>query len=488
MLHTALTNMQAKNESPNQGFFSPSEKNQIQDQQGIALLTVMICSMLFMLLGLSMTFSSLTEFSMSNEYEAREKALLIADAGFNLTQAIFRGNALTTLLSTATEVDQYLNFPVPTEATALRYYNRNPLSPVEAMQIDFATPPAAIGTRTVTGLLTPPAGIPIGTGRYFARLSDNDDGDGDPLSDADSVVILRVMGVHRGSAAEGSVYGTTTQNAVAIIETTLRRDSTFNFDEAFTVYGPDVVIDYNGNTFDLDGRQHDLNGNVIAGASKPGLGVMNHNPGAGNAATTAATAFAALQAMQMDNLVGEDGDFGPLPSLKDTTDSVLTSSDPDAANIFDPNWLMSFVAQLSAFADNDLPAGTYNGQTWGTDASPEITFIDGNARLGGSGTGAGLMVVKGDLEYSGAFTYTGLIFSLGGQLTMNGANKTMVGGTFIADIIDNGDGTYDYGVPDITFNGNSNFLYSAQAISLAYDLLPMKIQNWRESTRELEPY
>ena len=229
------------------------EKNRAQEERGVALLTMVFCSALFMLLGLSLTFSSMTELKMSTEYEAREQALLIADAGFNLTQVILRGNDLSDLLSTVTQVDQYLKFPVPTERTALEYFNRNPLSPVEAIQIDFANPPTPIGTRTVNGLLTAPEGVPIGTGRYFARLSDNDDGDGDWLSDADSVVILRAIGVHRASAAEGSVYGTTTQNAIAIIETTLRRDTTFNFGGGFTIYGPDVDITYNGNTFDLDG-------------------------------------------------------------------------------------------------------------------------------------------------------------------------------------------------------------------------------------------
>jgi hypothetical protein len=454
----------------------------------MALLLVLICSTLFMLLGLSLTFTSMTEFSTSNEFEAREKALLIADGGFSLSQAIFRGNDLTTLLATTTNVNQYLNFPVPTGATELGYFNRNPLSPTEAMQIDYASPPAPIGTRTINGLLTAPGGVAIGTGRYFARLTDNDDGDSDPLVDSDDVVILRVMGVHRGSATEGSVYGTYTQNAIATIETTLKRDTTLDFDEAFTVYGPNVNITYNGNTFDLDGRHHDLGGNLIAGAPKPGLGLMNHNPGAGNAAISAASAFTALAGMQMDNLVGENGDFGPLPSLMDTTGYILASPDPDAANIFDPNWLMSFVNQLAAFANNNLPGGTYNGVTWGTPASPEITFIDGNAQLGGSGTGAGLMVVKGTLDYNGAFNYVGLVFVLGGDLQMSGANKNLIGGTFAANIIDNGDGTYSYGIPEIRFNGNSNFLYSAQAISLATDLLPMRVLNWRESTRELEPY
>jgi len=488
MLSTLLKNTRSKNKAPNKNVPSPAGRNRIREEGGFALLITLICSTLFMLLGLSLTFSSMTEFRTSTEFEAREQSLMIADAGFNLTQGIFRGNTLTSLLASATDVNRYLNFPVPTGTTELSYFNRNPLSPVEAMHIDYTSPPAAIGTRTINGLLTAPAGVPVGTGHYFARLTDNDDGDGDPLVDSDNVVILRVMGVHRGSSAEGAVYGTNTQNAIAIVETTLRRDTTFNFDQAFTIYGPNVDITYNGNTFDLDGRQHALNGALMAGAPKPGLGLMNNNPGGGNASISAAAAFTQLAGMQMDNLVGENGDFGPLPSLKDNTDAVLTSSDPDAANIFDPNWLMAFVDQLAAFADNVLPAGTYTAVSWGTTAAPEITLINGDATLEDNGSGAGLLVINGDLDYNGAFTYTGLVFILGGEFEMSGANKTIIGGTFAADIIDNGDGTYDYGIPKVRFNGNSNFLYSAQGIALAYDLLPMRVLNWRESTRELEPY
>ena len=461
--------------------------NPSPEERGFALVITLICSTLFMLLGLSLTFSSMTEFRTSTELEAREQSLMVADAGFNLTQGIFRGNSLTSLLASATDVNQYLNFPVPTGTTELSYFNRNPLSPIEAMHIDYTSPPAAIGTRTINGLLTAPGGVLVGTGRYFARVTDNDDGDGDPLVDTDNVVILRVMGVHRGSATEGTVYGTNTQNAIAIIETTLRRDSTFDFDQAFTIYGPNVDITYNGNTFDLDGRQHALNGALIAGAPKPGLGLMNNNP-PNNASIAAASSYTQLAGMQMDNLVGANGDFGALPSLSDTTDSIITSSDPDAANLFDPNWLMAFVDQLAGFADNVLPAGTYDAPSWGTTAAPQITLIDGDAIVEGGGSGAGLLVVTGGLDLNGAITYTGLIFILGGEFTMSGANKNIIGGTFAANVIDNGDGTYSYGIPEVRFNGNSNFLYSAQGISLAYDLLPMRVLNWRESTRELEPY
>ncbi len=125
---------------------------------------------------------------------------------------------------------------------------------------------------------------------------------------------------------------------------------------------------------------------------------------------------------------------------------------------------------------------------WGTPANSEITLVDGNTILASNGIGVGLLVIKGDFDFNGAFTYTGLVFVLGGEFTMSGANKNIIGGIFTANVIDNGDGTYSYGTPTVEFNGNSDFLYSSQAISLANDLLPMRVLNWRESTRELEPY
>ena len=74
-----------------------------------------------------------------------------------------------------------------------------------------------------------------------------------------------------------------------------------------------------------------------------------------------------------------------------------------------------------------------------------------------------MLVVIGDLDVGGAFDYTGMVFVLGGDIEFSGANKTWVGGAFTADIIDNGDGTYSYGIPSVRFNGNSNFVYSAAA-------------------------
>ena len=65
--------MQAPNETANEPLFSSSEKNQRQNQRGVALLLVIICSILFALLGLSLPFSAMTEFSMSTESGAWDR-------------------------------------------------------------------------------------------------------------------------------------------------------------------------------------------------------------------------------------------------------------------------------------------------------------------------------------------------------------------------------------------------------------------------------
>ncbi|MCH8017476.1 MAG: hypothetical protein IH917_12715, partial [Acidobacteria bacterium] len=102
MLSILVKNQRSRNKAPKKNVPSPAERNRIQEERGFALLITLICSTLFMLLGLSLTFSSMTEFRTSTEFEAREKSLMVADAGFNLTQGIFRGNSLTSLLASAT--------------------------------------------------------------------------------------------------------------------------------------------------------------------------------------------------------------------------------------------------------------------------------------------------------------------------------------------------------------------------------------------------
>ncbi|MDA2934471.1 hypothetical protein MYX82_09015 [Acidobacteria bacterium AH-259-D05] len=465
-----------------------SSGNVRSDERGYALLLALIFSIWMMLLCLSMIFVSTTDFSISHDLGSKIKALATVDAGYNVHRDLLRGNDLNTILQNITTVPQYINYTQPAPGTdAFTFFSRNPLAPIEIMNVDYDNPPIPIGTRTVAGLLTPPSGQLLGSGgRYWAKITDNNDGDNDLSSDEDGKIYLRVMGIQRSAPGQISTYGGTAKNSVTITEATLKRDTTFDFSSPFTVYGPDVNAIFNGNSFDLDGNPHDLNGNPIAGTPVAGLSVFYDNSEGGDAEAAVASVTGALSGGQANRIVGA----GPSPSIQDNTDDIRYDPDPDKRNIFDPNWIMNLLNRMGSIADNNLTQYQYSSigaGAWGTQANPQITVRNGNLKVTGSGSGAGLLVVTGTLEIGGAFDFDGLILVLGGDLWLHGANKSIVGGIFTANVIDNWNGTYSYGEPAIRLSGDSNVLYSGDGLAMGYSLLPMKQLAWREITPEIEP-
>ena len=80
--------------------------NLLGDERGVALLIVTIISILLVLLGLSLTFDSMTEATISSEIENRNRSFLNADAGYNSFKDNLRGLSLTAVLTGTTTVPQ----------------------------------------------------------------------------------------------------------------------------------------------------------------------------------------------------------------------------------------------------------------------------------------------------------------------------------------------------------------------------------------------
>ncbi|HLU99651.1 MAG TPA: hypothetical protein VKZ59_00190 [Acidobacteriota bacterium] len=451
----------------------------MRQEKGAALLFVLLVTVLLSVLGLSLAISSITDYTVSTEYENHKKALMLADSAFDLVRNSLRGSDLSTLLASTTAVPYYSQL-----SASLNDAYRNPLLPLEARSIDFANSPASAGTRTVKGFLTPPQGAELGTGRFFAKLSDNEGfatEDGDPETDSDDIVYLRVMGIQPGPPSELSSYDSTIKNSVAIIEGLLKRDLSFNLGAPLTFVGPDVNSTFNGNSFDIVGDEN-----------HPGISFLNDDPDGGDATQAMQSLYDSLKHNQYDNIQGSNG--GPYsgePSIQDDTEAVRTSDEPDATNVLDANFLAQFAARIGFAADTVYPDGTHlsgGNVTLGTPESPEIVVAEGDLFLSGGGSGAGILVVQGHLQYQGAFDYDGLILVLGeGSVGMGGANKSITGGILVAHLIDNGDGTYSFGTSTFTLNGNSNFYFDSTSIRMAMNLLPMKTLMWREITPEIEP-
>jgi len=108
-----------------------------------------------------------------------------------------------------------------------------------------------------------------------------------------------------------------------------------------------------------------------------------------------------------------------------------------------------------------LPGAIQNGtntssSNWGTIASPKINVFDGNCDLG-NGSGAGVLIVRGNFSANGNYSFDGLIVIIGtGSASLSGGGNGHVdGGIFIAKTRDTVGGALrsTLGIPSINYSG-----------------------------------
>lgn len=194
------------------------------------------------------------------------------------------------------------------------------------------------------------------------------------------------------------------------------------------------------------------------------------------------------------NDINPDGTPGPDPSMPgiavdEPSDSAYIINElkpkiakdiegeggaPSVSSVYDPVDWEAVTQKIIFGADYTLPTGTYSSGTYGTQAQPKITFVNGTVHLSGTASGAGIMVINGDLTMSGDFTYYGIIIVYGKS-------------TIETQIVGNG-GIYGSTIlvgqeVDIHATGNASFYYSSSAISNAKMNLKsstFKIDSWWE--------
>jgi hypothetical protein len=466
-------------------------------EKGSALILALIISIILMVFGLAVSLTSLSDFTMSLEFEGHKRALHTAEAGLAEAQRSLRGRTITAALQDTRQVPVFV-----ADGPA---YHRDPVAFREARSVDYWRPPSPISAVSLNGLLTPGLGTALGRGRFIARISDNDDGDGDLLVDSDNEFFIRVAGIEPGPPQEVVLFGSNLKNSVAVIEASFKRDFSFDVSSPFSVYGSSVVPSsnrfFNGNSFHLNGYDHSgmtleeiLRGNNRYGddhLAMAGLSVLNDDPGAGDATASRETIYQGMDANQRDNIIGAEGPYGDEPSLRDDTEMVRSDDNPDSVNLFDPDFLAAFIERISAAADEIYPDGTrLSGSDieLGTPENPTIVVAEGDFSLSGGGSGAGLMVVKGKFEYNGGFNYNGLILVIGeGEVDIGGANKSVVGGIYTARVEEDAEGNAVFGTPSFTLGGVSRFFFAGDRIQMALSLLPLRMLSWREITPEIQP-
>ncbi len=140
---------------------------------------------------------------------------------------------------------------------------------------------------------------------------------------------------------------------------------------------PNVDFSMSGNPL-IDGRNHDINGNLILPADtsyRPGVSVLNPLD------TIEVLAYAS--------------------KINGTRDVVVDSSMSNPA---------LFIDEYIAAADQMFTTGVYgSNMVWGSAASPQIVYANGNVTFSGTIDGWGILIVRGNLTITGNFKFRGLV-------------------------------------------------------------------------------
>ena len=188
-------------------------------------------------------------------------------------------------------------------------------------------------------------------------------------------------------------------------------------------------------------------------ASAPPVAGCNANTGnhaAIGVDNAAAVTTVSAQISKPDNYQGTNW----VPSVKP---SVVALPLLTANNWQNPAMLNNLASEMANVADVTCPGNALcSSSTYGTDASPQITYVNGDFTLGSGTSGAGVLVVTGNFTINGKMEYDGLILVIGqGSVTISGAGDgTIFGEMFVANT--NGAVGGVLGTPSFTWNGGGS--------------------------------
>jgi len=234
-----------------------------------------------------------------------------------------------------------------------------------------------------------------------------------------NVVAARVNRSNIPTAAPGAIY----------LSQDGRTDSTFN-----------------GDGFKIDGNDHLYTGG-LASPNHPVPGLSTRND------TNTQEAINSLTSGQRDDVLGL-GFIAGSPAVP----SILTS--PVAPSVAQLNqFAADLVARPGVVIIND--SSIHGNTTFGTETEPQITYFNnsGGVVMGnGNASGAGIMIVEGDLTIQGSLDFKGLVIVRGRTrvdgTTTDSGNATLYGSLLTNDV-------------NLTVGGSVLVNYSSQALGLA---------------------
>ena len=215
------------------------------------------------------------------------------------------------------------------------------------------------------------------------------------------------------------------------------------------------------------------------------------NAGLGCGAAANQPAIGTTDGTTATNISGQLNDASQFVGGVAPVGSTLSAN--SAMNLTTVDGLTSLVSMITAAAGSNVYSATAP-TNMGIDSAPVINVVNGDVSLGGSG--AGILLVTGQLTEQGGFSYNGIILVIGkGSVVKNGGGGgTMNGSLFLANMYSDPIGTYTHliplgaappnapGKPSMAWNGggNANIQYDSCWISSVTQAFPYRIVAQRE--------
>ena len=267
-----------------------------------------------------------------------------------------------------------------------------------------------------------------------------------------------------------TVTGFAPLQAQRVLTVTVQKGGFVGVPGAIYLAAEAVTSTFSGNAFEVNGNDHGLNGQIVAGGiSKPGIATRNDGVTNG--------VISSLSDLQKDNVQGAGFSLNPL------TPSVQTTSGPSVAD------LERIVANLLALPGVvSTNQGDFNGssETLGTVAAPKITRLTNpNVRMNGNASGAGILIADGSIEINGTFDFVGWII-VRGATVINSSNHSNDGTVVLGNATIQG--SLWTGHLDIKVGGSAIIDYCDACLRLADQTStttaniprPMTVVSWQE--------
>jgi hypothetical protein len=196
-----------------------------------------------------------------------------------------------------------------------------------------------------------------------------------------------------------TAYGYAPLQAQRVIQARVRRRGFGGNTGAIHLASDEVHSDFSGNSFFVDGNDHDIFGNANpAGPIRPGISTRNSD--------VTGEVVHSLNTDQKDNVRGLGFSLAPLtPSVMDIGGPGRTDLDRNISQV---------LSRPNVFADSTHVFNNGTTSTFGTLQQPQITRLtDTDVTVNGNITGCGILIADGSLTINGTIDFVGWIIVRG---------------------------------------------------------------------------